>query len=59
MCIRDRVSSNGRVAVVVNNVTVTGVTPGVVFYLISPNTGYMVQEDGADIGGAFTQQPSQ
>ena len=48
------VSSNGRVAAVVN-----GVTPGVVFYLSSPNTGFMVQEDGADIGGAFTQQASQ
>jgi hypothetical protein len=47
------VSSNGRVAVVVN-----GVTTSVVFYLSSPNTGFMVQED-ADIGGAFTQQASQ
>jgi hypothetical protein len=47
------VSSNGRVAVVVN-----GVTTSVVFYLSSANTGFMVQED-ANIGGAFTQQASQ
>jgi hypothetical protein len=47
------VSSNGRVAVVVN-----GVTTSAVFYLSSANTGFMVQED-ADIGGAFTQQASQ
>jgi hypothetical protein len=47
------VSSNGRVAVVVNGVTTT-----VVFYLSSPDTGFMVQED-ADIGGSFTQQASQ
>jgi hypothetical protein len=47
------VTSNGRVAAVVNNVT-----PAVVFYMSSPNTGFMVQEDGADIGGAFTQQTS-
>jgi hypothetical protein len=53
------ISSNGRVAVVVNGVTLNGVTPGVVFYLSAPNTGFMVQEDGADIGGAFTQQASQ
>jgi hypothetical protein len=47
------VGSNGRVAVVVNGVTTT-----VVFYLSSPNTGFMVQED-ASIGGAFSQQASQ
>ena len=47
------VSSNGRVAVVVNGVTTTAV-----FYLSSPNSGFMVQED-ADIGGAFSQQASQ
>jgi hypothetical protein len=46
-------SSNGRVAVNVNNVT-----PSLVFYLSSANSGFMVQED-ADIGGAFTQQASQ
>jgi len=48
-----QVSSNGRVAVTVN-----GVTNNLVFYLSSPGTGFMVQED-ADIGGAFTQQASQ
>jgi hypothetical protein len=48
-----QVSSNGRVAVVVNNVTTT-----TVFYLSSANTGFMVQED-ADIGGSFSQQASQ
>jgi hypothetical protein len=49
-----QVNSNGRVTVTVNSVT----SP-LVFYLSSPNTGFMVQEDGADIGGAFTQQASQ
>ena len=48
-----QVSANGRVAVVVNNVTTT-----TVFYLSSANTGFMVQED-ADIGGVFSQQASQ
>lgn len=48
-----QVSSNGRVTVTVN-----GVTNGLVFYLSSPGTGFMVQED-ADIGGAFSQQASQ
>jgi hypothetical protein len=48
-----QVSSNGRVTVNVNNVT-----PSLVFYLSSANTGFMVQED-ADIGGSFTQQASQ
>jgi hypothetical protein len=48
------VSSNGRVTVVVNNVS-----SGIVFYLSSSNSGFMVQEDGADIGGAFVQQASQ
>jgi hypothetical protein len=47
------VSSNGRVAVNVNNVT-----PSLVFYLSSANSGFMVQED-ANIGGAFAQQASQ
>ena len=46
-------SSNGRVAVVVNNVSTTAV-----FYLSSNNTGFMVQED-ADIGGSFAAQASQ
>jgi len=48
-----QVSLNGRVAVTVN-----GVTNNLVFYLSSPGTGFMVQED-ADIGGSFTQQASQ
>ena len=47
------VSSNGRVAVVVN-----GVTSSLVFYLSSSGAGFMVQEN-ADIGGAFSQQASQ
>jgi hypothetical protein len=56
-----QVSSNGRATVVVNGVTASGVNPGVVFYLSSANTGFMVQEDvvGVDIGGAFSQQASQ
>ncbi len=48
-----QVSSNGRVTVTVNNVD-----NSIVFYLSSPNSGFMVQED-ADIGGAFTVQSSQ
>ena len=48
-----QVSSNGRVTVTVNNVD-----NSIVFYLSSPNTGFMVQED-ADIGGSFAQQASQ
>ena len=48
-----QVSSSGRVTV-----TVTNVDNSIVFYLSSPNTGFMVQED-ADIGGAFTVQASQ
>jgi hypothetical protein len=48
-----QVSSNGRVSVTVNNVDNT-----IVFYLSSPNSGFMVQED-ADIGGVFIQQASQ
>jgi hypothetical protein len=56
-----QVSSNGRVAVVVNGVTANGASPGIVFYLSSSNTGFMVQEDviGYDIGGALSQQASQ
>jgi len=48
-----QVSSNGRVTVSVNKVT-----PSLVFYLSSANTGFMVEED-ADIGGFFSQQASQ
>ena len=60
-----QVSSNGRVTVTVNGVTASGANPGWVFYLSSPSTGFMVQEDtnnsGAvnDIGGVFAQQASQ
>ena len=50
-----QVGSNGRVTA-----TVKGLINGdssMVFYLTSPNAGYMLQEDqGFDIGGAFTQQ---
>jgi len=48
-----QIGSNGRATVTVN-----GVTSSLVFYLSSPNTGFMVQED-ADIGGTFAQQASQ
>ncbi len=51
-----QVSANGRVTVVVNSVTNS--TPGIVFYLSSPNTGVLVEED-SNVGGAFTQQASQ
>jgi hypothetical protein len=51
-----QVSSNGRVTVVVNNVNTT--TPGMVFYLSSPNTGVMVEED-SNVGGTFAQQATQ
>ena len=49
-----QVSSNGRVTAAVSNVT-----NSVVFYLSSNNSGYMVQEDGSDIGGAFATQAAQ
>jgi hypothetical protein len=50
------ISSNGRVEVTVNNFNPAS---SLVFYLSSPNTGYMVEVDGSgDIGGAFTQQTS-
>jgi hypothetical protein len=39
-------------------VNVNNVSPSLVFYLNSANSGFMVQED-ADIGGAFTVQASQ
>jgi hypothetical protein len=51
-----QISANGRVAVFVNNVNVT--SPGMVFYLSSPNTGVMVEED-SNVGGTFAQQASQ
>jgi hypothetical protein len=51
-----QVSSNGRVTVVVNNVNTT--SPGMVFYISSPNTGFMVEED-SNVGGSFVQQATQ
>jgi hypothetical protein len=51
-----QVSANGRVTALVNNVNVA--TPGMVFYLSSPNTGVMVEED-SNVGGTFAQQASQ
>jgi hypothetical protein len=51
-----QVSSNGRVTVVVNNVNTT--SPGMVFYLSSPNAGVMVEED-SNVGGSFVQQATQ
>jgi hypothetical protein len=51
-----QVSANGRVTATVNNVNV--VTSGMVFYLSSPNTGVMVEED-SNVGGTFAQQASQ
>lgn len=47
------VSSNGRVAVTVSNVS-----PSLVFYLSSANSGFMVEED-SNVGGSFAQQASQ
>ena len=49
-----QVDSNGRVTVSVNDVS-----NSIVFYLSSSTSGFMVQEDGADIGGAFVQQATQ
>jgi len=51
-----QVSANGRVTVVVNNVNTT--SPGMVFYLSSPNAGVMVEED-SNVGGSFAQQATQ
>ena len=51
-----QVTANGRVTATVNNVNV--VTSGMVFYLSSPNTGVMVEED-SNVGGTFAQQASQ
>ncbi len=48
-----QVSSNGRATVIVNNVS-----SNFVFYLSSPSSGVIVQED-ADIGGTFATQASQ
>jgi hypothetical protein len=51
-----QVSANGRVVVTVNGLLNPG-NSNMVFYLISNSSGFMVQEDqGFDIGGAFSQQ---
>jgi len=49
-----QVDASGRVTVSVNNVS-----GSIVFYLSSANTGVMLQEDGADIGGTFETQATQ
>ncbi|HWZ83470.1 MAG TPA: hypothetical protein VNW47_12635 [Terriglobales bacterium] len=49
-----QVDASGRVTVSVNNVS-----SSIVFYLSSANSGVMVQEDGADIGGTFETQATQ
>jgi hypothetical protein len=49
-----QVDATGRATVGVNNVS-----GNIVLYLTSPNSGVMVQEDGADIGGTFETQATQ
>jgi hypothetical protein len=53
-------ATNGRFTVTVNNFTnITGSPSLLVFYLSSPNSGYMIEVDGSgDIGGLFAQQTS-
>ena len=52
-----QLDANGRATVTVNGLLGGGNNSSMVFYLVSNNTGYMVQEDtGFDIGGAFTIQ---
>jgi hypothetical protein len=53
-------AANGRFTVTVNNFNnITGNASFLVFYLTSPNTGYMIEVDGSgDIGGLFAQQTS-
>ena len=52
----NQVNSNGRVTVTVRGL-INGADSSMVFYLVSNNTGFMVQEDqGFDIGGAFAKQ---
>ena len=51
-----QVSANGRVTATINNVNAG--SPGMVFYLSSPNTGVMVEED-SNVGGSFAQQATQ
>ncbi|MFY9559440.1 MAG: hypothetical protein WAQ52_04330 [Terriglobales bacterium] len=52
-----QLNSNGRVTATVNGLLGNNANSSMVFYLVSNNTGYMVEEDqGFDIGGAFTKQ---
>ncbi len=52
----NQVAANGRSTVTVNGL-INGANSSMVFYLISNNTGFMVEEDqGFDVGGAFTKQ---
>jgi hypothetical protein len=49
-----QVDASGRVTVSVNNVS-----GSIVFYLSANDSGFMVQEDGADIGGSLDSQAAQ
>ena len=52
-----QVNSNGRATATVNGLLGNGTNSDMVFYLVSNNTGFMVEEDqGFDVGGAFTKQ---
>jgi hypothetical protein len=52
----NQVAANGRSTVTVNGL-INGANSSMVFYLTSNNTGFMVEEDqGFDVGGAFTKQ---
>ena len=52
-----QLSSNGRATATVNSLLGNGNNSSMVFYLVSSNTGFMVEEDqGFDVGGAFTKQ---
>ena len=47
------VGTNGRTTSTVNNLS-----NNLIFYMVSGNSGYMLQADtGVDIGGAFAKQP--
>ena len=52
----NQVGTNGRATVTVNSL-INGANSNMVYYLSSNNTGFMVEEDqGFDVGGAFTKQ---
>jgi len=52
----NQVGTNGRTTVTVNAL-INGANSNMVFYLSSNGTGFMVEEDqGFDVGGAFTKQ---